>query len=45
MKDTRFPKQLVLVNGLIPMVMLAMDGYRHKLGANPHEFMTRATGI
>ena len=45
MKDTRFPKQLILVNGLVPLAMLAMDGYRHKLGANPHEFATRATGI
>jgi sulfoxide reductase heme-binding subunit YedZ len=45
MKDARFLKQLILVNGLVPLAMLAMDGYRHKLGANPHEFATRATGI
>jgi len=45
MKDTRFIKQLVLVNGLVPLAMLAADGWRHQLGANPHEFATRATGI
>jgi sulfoxide reductase heme-binding subunit YedZ len=45
MKDTRFLKQLILVNGLVPLAMLAADGYRHNLGANPHEFATRATGI
>lgn len=45
MQDTRFLKQLILVNGLVPLAMLAADGYRHQLGANPHEFATRATGI
>ena len=45
MQDTRFLKQLILVNGLVPLALLAADGYRHQLGANPHEFATRATGI
>ncbi len=45
MKDTRFLKHLILLNGLVPLVLLAVDAYRHKLGANPHEFATRATGI
>ena len=45
MKDIRFIKLLILVNGLVPLGMLAADGLRHKLGANPHEFTTRATGI
>lgn len=45
MKDIRFLKQVILVNGLVPLAMLAADGYRHNLGANPHEFATRATGI
>ncbi len=45
MKDIRFLKQLILVNGLVPLAMLILDGYRHNLGANPHEFVTRATGI
>ena len=45
MKDTRFIKQVVLVNALVPLAMLLLDGVRHKLGANPQEFTTRATGI
>ncbi len=45
MRDIRFLKQLILANGLVPLALLAQDGYRHKLGANPHEFATRATGI
>jgi sulfoxide reductase heme-binding subunit YedZ len=45
MKDTRFLKQVILVNGLVPLSMLLLDGFRHKLGANPQEFATRATGI
>ena len=45
MMDIRFFKQLILVNGLVPLAMLAVDGSRHQLGANPHEFATRATGI
>ena len=45
MRDTRFLKQLILVNGLVPLAMMAADGWRHQLGANPHEFATRATGI
>jgi sulfoxide reductase heme-binding subunit YedZ len=45
MRDIRFLKQLILVNGLVPLALLALDGYRHKLGANPHEFATRTTGI
>jgi sulfoxide reductase heme-binding subunit YedZ len=45
MKDTRFLRQVVLVDGLVPLLMLLLDGFRHKLGANPQEFATRATGI
>ena len=45
MKDIRFLKQLILVNGLVPLALLMLDGYRHNLGANPHEYVTRATGI
>jgi sulfoxide reductase heme-binding subunit YedZ len=45
MKDTRFLKQVLLVNGLVPLSMLFLDGFRHRLGANPQEFATRATGI
>jgi sulfoxide reductase heme-binding subunit YedZ len=45
MRDIRFLKQLTLVNGLVPLALLVLDGYRHNLGANPHEFATRATGV
>ena len=45
MKDIQFMKQLILVNGLVPLGMLILYGSRHNLGANPHEFVTRATGI
>ena len=45
MRDVRFPKQLVLVNGLVPLAMLAYDAWRGQLGANPYEFATRATGV
>lgn len=45
MQDTRFLRQVVLVNGLVPLAMLLLDGFRHRLGANPQEFATRATGI
>ena len=45
MRDVRFPKRLVLVNGLVPLAMLAYDAWRGQLGANPYEFATRATGV
>ena len=45
MRDVRFPKQLVLVNGLVPLAMLGYDAWRGQLGANPYEFATRATGV
>jgi len=45
MRDTRFAKLLVLVNGLVPLFLLAVDALRHQLGANPREFATRATGV
>jgi sulfoxide reductase heme-binding subunit YedZ len=45
MQDARFQKRLILVNGLVPLALLGTDAWRHQLGANPHEFATRATGI
>jgi sulfoxide reductase heme-binding subunit YedZ len=45
MKDPQFHKLVVLVNGLVPLALLAYDAYHHKLGANPQEFATRATGV
>jgi sulfoxide reductase heme-binding subunit YedZ len=45
MKDATFHKGLILVNGLVPLALLALDGARHQLGANPAEFILRTTGI
>jgi len=45
MKDTRFAKLVLLVNGLVPLVLLLWDVYRKQVGANPLEFVTRTTGM
>lgn len=45
MNNTQFNKLMVLVNGLVPVALLVNDAYHHRLGANPQEFATRATGI
>jgi sulfoxide reductase heme-binding subunit YedZ len=43
-KDARFAKTVLLVNGLVPLAMLAWDGVRGRLGANPIEFFIHTTG-
>jgi len=43
--DSRFHRQLVFVNGLLPALLMLADGWRGKLGANPVEFVTRTTGV
>jgi methionine sulfoxide reductase heme-binding subunit len=43
--DGRFHRQLILVNGLLPVGLILLDGWRGKLGVNPAEFLTRATGV
>jgi sulfoxide reductase heme-binding subunit YedZ len=45
MKDAQFHKLLVFVNGLVPLALLSYDAVQHRLGANPQEFATRATGV
>ncbi len=45
MNDTRFHKQLFFVNALLPGVLMLLDWWRGKLGANPVEFVTRTTGV
>jgi sulfoxide reductase heme-binding subunit YedZ len=45
MKDTRFAKVVLLVNGLVPLVLLLWDVWRKQVGANPLEFVTRTTGM
>lgn len=43
--DTRFHRQLFLFNGLLPAVLILIDGWRGKLGVNPVEYVTRASGV
>ncbi|HYW71480.1 MAG TPA: protein-methionine-sulfoxide reductase heme-binding subunit MsrQ [Pyrinomonadaceae bacterium] len=45
MKEIRFTKFLILINGLIPLLLLLWDWYRQRVGANPLEFVTRTTGM
>lgn len=45
MKDTRFSKLLLFINGLVPLALLLWDWYRNQVGANPLEFVTRTTGM
>jgi len=45
MKDTRFAKLVLLVNGLVPLALMLWDLYRKRVGANPLEFVTRTTGM
>jgi len=40
----RWRKVLVFAAGLTPLLLLAWRGYQQKLGANPIEFITHATG-
>jgi methionine sulfoxide reductase heme-binding subunit len=40
-----FPKFVVFVNSLIPLVLLLTDLYRGRVGPNPLEFVTRTTGM
>ncbi len=45
MKDTRFSKAVIFLNGLVPLTLLLWDVYRKQVGANPLEFVTRTTGM
>ena len=40
-----FPKAVVFINSLIPLVLLLWDLYRKQVGPNPLEFATRTTGM
>lgn len=40
-----FPKVIVFVNALIPLVLLLWDLYHKRVGPNPLEFATRTTGM
>ena len=43
--DIKFTKFLLFANALVPATLLGWDAYHQKLGANPIEFATRATGV
>lgn len=43
--DTHFQRKLVFFNGMLPALLLIVDSWRGKLGANPLEFVTRTTGV
>jgi len=45
MKDTRFAKFVLFVNGIVPLALLLWDLYWKRVGANPLEFVTRTTGM
>jgi sulfoxide reductase heme-binding subunit YedZ len=40
-----FPKFVVFINALIPLVLLLWDVSRQRVGPNPLEFATRTTGM
>lgn len=40
-----FPKTIVFINSLVPLVLLFWDLYRQRVGPNPLEFATRTTGM
>ena len=43
--DGRFAKKLAIVNGLVPVVLLAWDAWHHQLGVNEVNFAIRTTGL
>src|SRR5215813_7247885 len=40
-----FPKLVIFINSLIPLVLLLWDLYRKRVGPNPLEFATKTTGM
>lgn len=44
MQDLYFYRLVILVNGLVPLALMAWDGAKHRLGANPLEFFMYTTG-
>jgi sulfoxide reductase heme-binding subunit YedZ len=43
--DINFTRIVLFTNALVPAALLAWDAYQGRLGANPIEFATRATGV
>ncbi len=44
MIDTKFARLIILINGAVSLALMAWDGYYHRLGTNPLEFITHTTG-
>lgn len=44
-KDIQFQKNLLWLNGALPGILLLIDLYRGRLGANPPEAIIRTTGV
>lgn len=45
MDNLKFYKGLVTANALLPLALVAYDGWNGRLGANPLEFFLRTTGV
>lgn len=45
MQDVKFNKILIFINSVVPLALLALDGIRGNLGANPVEYFLRTTGV
>jgi sulfoxide reductase heme-binding subunit YedZ len=45
MKDIRFSKLVLFINALVPLALMLWDYARHRVGANPLEFVTHTTGM
>jgi sulfoxide reductase heme-binding subunit YedZ len=45
MKDPRFAKFVLLINGVVPLGMLAWDAYNGQIGANPVNDAIHITGV
>ena len=41
----RFPKVVIFINSLVPLVLLLWDLYQKLVGPNPLDFATRTTGM
>ena len=40
-----FPKLVIFINSLVPLVLLLWDVYRKQVGPNPLDFATKTTGM
>jgi len=45
LQQMNFPKLVIFINSLIPLVLLLWDLYHKRVGPNPLEFATRTTGM